>query len=387
MSEVSWPLEYTLTAQSSESRARTGRVTVRGREFETPVFMPVGTAAAVKSVTFPHLLEMNAQICLANAYHLYLRPGVDIIRNLGGLHGLTKWPGAFLVDSGGYQVFSMQGVREITDEGVHFRSYLDGSPHYFDAEKVIDVQLALDPDIAMILDDCTPYPADRERAQRGVDLTVNWAQRAIDYYSQLGLDYPESPALFGIIQGSIYLDLRRECVERLLPMDFAGYAIGGLSVGEPKEALWEVLDEVVPLLPADKPKYLMGVGTPEDLVLAVDKGIDMFDCVLPTRNGRNGTAFTSRGIVTAKAARYKDAAEPLDEECECFVCRKYSRAYIRHLLNINHMTACTLVSYHNLWLFLKLMESLRRAIVDGTFPEYKRSFLERYRSGEDAEPT
>lgn len=361
-------------------------MTVRGRAFETPVFMPVGTAAAVKALTFPHLAEMGAQICLANAYHLYLRPGVEIIRRLGGLQGFTKWPGAFLVDSGGYQVFSMQAVRKITDDGVHFRSYLDGSPHYFDAEKVIDVQVGLNPDIAMILDDCTPYPADRVRAQRGVDLTLNWARRAVEYYHSLDLDTEKGPCLFGIVQGSTYPDLRRTCTERLREMDFAGYAIGGLSVGEPKEAMWEVLDTTVPLLSADRPKYLMGVGTPEDLVLAVDKGIDMFDCVLPTRNGRNGMAFTSRGVVTVKAARYKDSADPLDENCACFVCRTYSRAYIRHLLNVNHMTACTLVSYHNVWFYLKLMESLRRAIDEDTFTDYKREFLAGYRSGDGAAP-
>ncbi len=303
-----------------------------------------------------------------------------MFKNLGGVHGFTKWPGALLVDSGGYQVFSMQGVRKITDEGVHFRSYLDGSPHYFDAEKVIDVQLALNPDIAMVLDDCTPYPADRQRAQKGVDLTVNWARRAIEHFSSLDLDPLTSPCLFGIVQGSVYPDLRQMCVERLLELDFAGYAVGGLSVGEPKEDLWQILDAVVPLLPENKPKYLMGVGTPEDLILAVDKGIDMFDCVLPTRNGRNGTAFTSRGVVTAKAARYKHSSEPLDERCDCFVCRTYSRAYIRHLLNISHMTACTLVSYHNMWFYLKLMESLRQAINQDTFTDYKKEFLAEYRS-------
>jgi queuine tRNA-ribosyltransferase len=380
-------LTFTVGSRGEEQGARSGTVTVRGRKFATPVFMPVGTAAAVKALTFPHLAEMGAQICLANAYHLYLRPGMEIIRKLGGLHGFTRWPGAYLVDSGGYQVFSMQGVRKITDDGVHFRSYLDGSPHYFDAEKVIEVQLALNPDIAMILDDCTPYPADRQRAQRGVDLTVNWAERAVKYYHAQRRAPETSPVLFGIVQGSIYPDVRRSCTERLLALDFAGYAIGGLSVGEPKENLWEVLETVVPLLPADKPKYLMGVGTPEDLVLAVERGIDMFDCVLPTRNGRNGTAFTSRGVVTAKAARYKQAEEPLDEDCRCFVCRTYSRAYLRHLLNINHMTACTLVSYHNMWFYLQLMESLRRALEQNTFSDYKKDFLAAYRSGDGALPT
>jgi len=345
--------------------------------------MPVGTAGAVKALTYPHLTEMGAQVVLANAYHLYLRPGVEVIKGLGGVRGFTKWPGPILTDSGGYQVFSMQGVRKITDDGVHFRSYIDGSPHYFDAQKVIDVQLGLDPDIAMILDDCTPYPADRERAQKGVDLTLNWARRAIDYFFSLDPGETERPSLFGIVQGSVYPDMRRTCTERLIEMDFAGYAIGGLSVGEPKDAMWEVLDAVVPILPDDKPKYLMGVGTPEDIILAVEKGIDMFDCVLPTRNGRNGTAFTSRGVVTAKAARYKYSEEPLDPDCGCFVCRDYSRAYLRHLLNIGHITACTLVSYHNMWLYLHLMESLRRAINENTFLEYKESFLTAYRSGDE----
>jgi queuine tRNA-ribosyltransferase len=348
--------------------------------------MPVGSAASVKALTFPHLAEMSAQICLANAYHLYLRPGIEVVRQFGGLHGFTGWPGAYLVDSGGYQVFSMQGARKITEDGVHFRSYIDGSPHYFDAEKVIDVQMALNPDIAMVLDDCTPYPADRARAQRGVDLTLNWARRAVDHFRSLNLDPLTRPSLFGIVQGSVYPDLRRTCVERLRELDFAGYAVGGLSVGEPKENLWEILEAVAPMLPDDKPKYLMGVGTPEDLVLAVDRGIDMFDCVLPTRNGRNGTAFTSHGAVTAKAARYKFSEEPLDDQCACFVCRTYSRAYLRHLLNINHVTACTLLSYHNIWFYLKLMESLRRAIDTDTFTEYKENFLAAYRSGDRSAP-
>jgi len=344
--------------------------------------MPVGSAASVKALTFPQLTEMGAQICLANAYHLYLRPGVDIIRDLNGLHRLTGWPGAFVVDSGGYQVFSMQAVRKISADGVCFRSYIDGSPHYFDAEKVIDVQLALDPDIAMILDDCTPYPADRIRAQKGVDLTVNWAKRATVYHRSLALLPEKTPSLFGIVQGSVFPDLRRICAERLLELDFAGYAIGGLSVGEPKEDMWEVLSTVVPLLPDDRPKYLMGVGTPEDVVAAVELGLDMFDCVLPTRNGRNGTAFTSRGVVTAKAARYKTSPEPLDENCDCFVCRTYSRAYLRHLLNINHITASVLLSYHNVWFYLELMQSLRRAIDEGKFTDYKNEFLAGYRSGD-----
>ncbi len=377
-----WPLQFVEHNRLANGLTRTATVTVRGKSFDTPAFMPVGTAASVKALTFPHLLEMGAKICLANAYHLYLRPGTEIIKSLGGLHGFTNWPGAILTDSGGYQVFSMEGVRKITDDGVHFKSYLDGSPHYFDAEKVIDVQLALDPDIAMILDDCTPYPADQARAQKGVDLTVNWAKRAIEYFDSLGL-YPEtSPNLFGIVQGSVYPQLRRACAERLVELDFTGYAIGGLSVGEPKEDLWSMLEVTVPLLPDDRPRYLMGVGTPEDLVLAVARGVDMFDCVLPTRNGRNGTAFTSRGSITAKAGRYKASNEPLDPDCECFVCQSYSRAYLRHLLNLNHMTACTLISYHNMWFYLKLMESLRKAILENTFSEYMERFLSLYRSGD-----
>jgi len=344
--------------------------------------MPVGTAASVKALTYKHIEEMGAQIVLANAYHLYLRPGIEIIKSLGGLHGFTKWPGAILTDSGGYQIFSMRGIRKLTEDGVDFRSYIDGSAHFFSPEKVIDVQLGLNPDIAMILDDCTPYPADRARAQKGVDLTLSWAKRALDYYQSLDHGPDPWPCLFGIVQGSSYPEMRRTCAERLIiEMDFAGYAVGGLSVGEPKNEMWETLETVIPLLPDEKPKYLMGVGTPEDIVLAVERGVDMFDCVLPTRNGRNGTAFTSQGVVTAKAARYKDSVEPLDPVCDCWVCQTYSRAYIRHLLNIKHMTACTLVSYHNMWFYLKLMESLRRAIKSNTFPEYKENFLAAYRSG------
>ena len=360
--------------------SRVGEISVRGRIVETPVFMPVGSVAAVKALTYPQIKEMGAQITLANAYHLYLRPGVEIVKSLGGLHGFTSWPGAILTDSGGYQVFSMQKVRKLTEDGVQFRSFIDGSPHFFTPEKIIDIQVGLSPDIAMILDDCTPYPADRGRAQKGVDLTLSWARRAVNHFHSLNLG-ENCPALFGIVQGSTYLDMRKTCTQRLIELDFAGYAIGGLSVGEPKEEMWEILDTVVPLLPEGKPKYLMGVGTPEDIILAVEKGIDMFDCVLPTRNGRNGTAFTSQGEVIVKAARYKTSGEPLDPHCDCFVCRQYSRAYLRHLFNVGHMTGCMLVTYHNVWFYLHLMESLRRAIKEDTFSEYKTSFLAAYRSG------
>ena len=374
------PLKFQESARDSSSQARTGTITVRGRTIETPVFMPIGSAGAVKGLTFPQLAEAGAQVVLANAYHLYLRPGIEIIQSLGGLHRFTGWSGAILTDSGGYQVYSMREVRKITDDGVHFRSFIDGSSHFFTPETVVDIQLGLSPDIAMILDDCTPYPADRARAQKGVDLTLSWARRVKDYLGVIQID-EDAPSFFGIVQGSVYPDMRRSCAERLVELDFAGYAIGGLSVGEPKEAMWEVLDAVVPLLPDDKPKYLMGVGTPEDIVLAVERGIDMFDCVLPTRNGRNGTAFTSRGEVVVKAARYKTDPEPLDPDCPCFVCRNYSRAYLRHLFNIGHMTGCTLVSYHNIWFYLHVMESLRRAIRQNTFRQDKENFLAAYRSG------
>ena len=373
-------MTFQVTTRDGSTKARAGTITVRGRTIETPVFMPIGSAGAVKGLTFPQLAEAGAQIVLANAYHLYLRPGMEIIRSLGGLHGFTGWPGAILADSGGYQVYSMRKVRKLTEDGVHFRSFIDGSSHFFTPETVVDIQLALSPDIAMILDDCTPYPVDRGRAEKSTELTLSWARRAREYRRSIP-PKENSPTFFGIVQGSTYPDLRRTCAERLIELDFDGYAIGGLSVGEPKEAMREALAVVLPLLPEDKPKYLMGVGTPEDIVMAVELGVDMFDCVLPTRNGRNGTAFTSRGEIAVKAARYKNDPAPLDGDCACFVCRTHSRAYLRHLFNVGHMTGCTLVSYHNVWFYLRLMESLRRAIGENTLARYRDGFLAAYRSG------
>ncbi len=341
------------------SAARLGVLHTAHGDVSTPVFMPVGTAAAVKALPHEWLEQLGAQAILANTYHLYLRPGHERIQRLGGLHRFMSWDRAILTDSGGYQVFSHRDLRKISEDGVHFQSHLDGSSHFLTPEKVIDIQRALGSDIVMVFDECTPYPCGRADAEKSMNLSMRWAARCRERW-QASDD--GSGALFGIVQGSVYSELRRRSVDALVGLDFHGLAIGGLSVGEPKEAMFEVLDFTTPLLPQEKPRYLMGVGTPGDLVRAVSLGIDMFDCVLPTRNARNGCLFTSQGRVLIKNAQYAEDEGPLDPECSCPTCRRYSRAYLRHLFMAGEHLSAILNTQHNIAFYLDMMCKIRQAI-------------------------
>jgi len=336
---------------------------------ETPVFMPVGTAGSVKAVPQHLLEELDARIILGNTYHLYLRPGHELIRRMGGLHRFMSWPRAILTDSGGFQVFSLNELRKVSEEGVEFRSHLDGSTHFFSPEHSMDVQIALGSDIAMAFDECTEYPADYARARRSLDLTLRWAARSRQHFEQHKHERPwpetledQTPSLFGIVQGGMYKDLRRESAERLVELDFSGYAIGGLSVGEPRELTREVIAETLPLLPADKPRYVMGVGYPDEIAEYAAIGVDMMDCVLPTRAARHGLLFTSEGRLNIKNRRYAEDQGPPDPNCGCLVCRRYSRAYLRHLMAAQEPLSAVLNTLHNLAFYLDTMSKVRAGI-------------------------
>jgi queuine tRNA-ribosyltransferase len=336
---------------------------------ETPVFMPVGTAGSVKAVPQETVESLGAQIILGNTYHLYLRPGHETIRRMGGLHRFISWPHAMLTDSGGYQVFSLSSLRKVTDEGVTFRSHLDGSSHAFTPEHSMDIQIALGADIAMAFDECTEYPADRTRARESLRLTMDWARRSLIHFRTHQHLVPwheemngQTQNLFGIVQGGTYLDLRRESAKHLVEMDFDGYAIGGLSVGEPRNLTQEMIAEVLPLLPADKPRYLMGVGYPDEIEQYARMGVDMMDCVLPTRAARHGLLFTSEGRMNIKNKKYAEDQNPPDPACACPVCRRYSRAYLRHLMQCSEPLAATLNSIHNLAHYLGIMQRVRASL-------------------------
>ena len=336
---------------------------------QTPVFMPVGTLGTVKAVPQDVVESLGAEIILGNTYHLYLRPGHEPVRRMGGLHKFISWPRAMLTDSGGYQVFSLSDLRKVTDDGVRFRSHLDGSSHFFSPEHSMDVQMALGADIMMAFDECTEYPATRERAEESLRLTMAWARRSIDHFRANRHTVPwheelggKTQSLFGIVQGGTYRDLRRESAERLIEMDFDGYAIGGLSVGEPRELTQEMIAEVLPLLPADKPRYLMGVGYPDEIEQYARMGVDMMDCVLPTRAARHGLLFTSEGRLNIKGKRYAEDQGPPDPECTCMVCRRYTRAYLRHLMHSGEALSATLNTIHNLAFYLDTMKRVRASL-------------------------
>jgi queuine tRNA-ribosyltransferase len=356
----------------TEAGGRRAQLLLPHYTVETPVFMPVGTAGTVKAVPQDVLETLGAQIILGNTYHLYLRPGHEAIRRMGGLHRFISWPRAMLTDSGGFQVFSLSGLRKVTDEGVRFRSHLDGSSHFFTPEHSVDVQIALGADIAMAFDECTEYPADRDRAQESLRLTMAWARRSLDHFrahreevvwhEELG---GRTQSLFGIVQGGMYRDLRRESAERLMEMDqtgsgFDGYAIGGLSVGEPRELTMEMISEVLPRLPRNKPRYVMGVGYPDEIEQYARMGVDMMDCVLPTRAARHGLLFTSEGRLNIKGKKYAEDQGPPDPACDCMVCRRYSRAYLRHLMQSGEALSGTLNSIHNLAYYLGIMQRVRK---------------------------
>jgi queuine tRNA-ribosyltransferase len=381
-------IKFKIDAQSGEARA--GVLTTRRGQIETPVFMPVGTAGTVKGIRFEELesSDVDAKIILGNTYHLWLRPGIDVIKSAGGLHRFIGWNRALLTDSGGFQVWSLGALRKISEEGTEFRSHVDGSLRFLSPEVSMEVQAALGSDIVMVFDECAPGDASHEETERSMNLTARWAKRsktAFDRLQDEGFDTGRSDAaelsgaqaLFGIIQGAGHLDLRRTSLEQTVDIGFDGYAIGGLSVGEEKSVMFDVIEDVAPRMPKEAPRYLMGVGTPEDLIEAVAQGIDMFDCVLPTRNGRTGQAFTSRGKLNIKNAQWTNDERPLDELCGCSVCKRHSRAYLRHLYMSGEILASILLTHHNLAFFLDTMRGVRQSIRSGDFPTFRRDFTER----------
>ncbi len=360
---------YTLLHVDSDSQARRGVINTRRGEIDTPAFMPVGTLGTVKGVLPEALKDIGAQIILANTYHLYLRPGHDLVRQLGGLHKFMNWDRPILTDSGGFQVFSLGELRKITEEGASFQSHIDGSYHMLTPELSMDIQLALGSDIVMVFDECIPHPADRKYIIDSTNRSMRWAARCREV-----IPAGSDAALFGIVQGGMELDLRTQSAEQLQEIGFEGYALGGLSVGEETALMYEIMEHSLPLLPADKPRYVMGVGTPENLVEGVSRGCDMFDCVMPTRNARNGVLFTSFGKISIKQAQYRNDSSAIDPECQCYVCKNYSRAYLRHLYTSNEILASVLNTHHNLHYYQHLMASIRKSLEQGTFTQFKQDF-------------
>jgi queuine tRNA-ribosyltransferase len=364
-------ISFEVVAECPVTRARAGLLHTPHGTIETPVFMPVGTQAAVKGLTARDLAEdLGVRILLANTYHLYVRSGPDLIRQLGGLHRFMSWPHAILTDSGGFQVFSLSGLRKITEEGVQFRSHLNGDLHAFTPESAVDVQLAFGSDILMALDECPEYPVSHAYAGESMRRTVRWARRAAQHHAQRMADSPARHALFPIVQGSVFADLRRECATALLDLDADGYALGGLSVGEPRASSLEMVEATEDILPRARPRYAMGVGMPAELPEYAARGVDMMDCVLPSRNARNGCLFTSRGRLVIKHARYRDDPRPIDENCECYTCKSYSRAYLRHLFLSGEILYASLATRHNLRRYLDIMREIRHAIISVEYPEY-----------------
>ena len=363
---------FDLVKKDAKTHARRGVVHTPHGDIQTPIFMPVGTQATVKAMTSRELKEIGSQIILSNTYHLHIRPGEDLVREAGGLHKFMSWDRPILTDSGGFQVFSLASLRKIKEEGVHFRSHLDGSKMFIGPETSMDIQQALGSDIAMAFDVCSPYPCDHRTAMEAMHRTHRWAERCKKHHTR------EDQAVFGIVQGAFYEDLRIESAKVLADMDFPGYGIGGLSVGEPKPIMYGMLDAMMPYMPVHKPRYLMGVGSPDCLVEGVYRGVDMFDCVLATRVARNGTCFTDNGRLVIRNAQYARDFGPIEEGCDCYACQNYSRAYIRHLLKAGEITGGRLATIHNLRYLLRLMERIRKAIDEDRFEEFRRDFFNRY---------
>ncbi|WP_127529687.1 tRNA guanosine(34) transglycosylase Tgt [Paenibacillus kobensis] len=366
-------VKYELIKECKQSGARLGRVHTPHGIIETPTFMPVGTQATVKTMSPEELKSMDAHIILSNTYHLFIRPGHEIVRRAGGLHKFMNWDRPILTDSGGFQVFSLANMRKITEEGVTFRSHLNGDKLFISPEVAMEIQNALGSDIMMAFDECPPYPADYDYVKQSLERTTRWAERCLNAHAR-----KHDQALFAIVQGGMYADLRKQSAEQLTAMDFPGYAIGGLSVGESKPLMYEMLDCTVPMLPANKPRYLMGVGSPDALVEGSIRGIDMFDCVLPTRIARNGTTMTSEGRLVIRNAKFADDFGPLDPACDCYTCRNYSRAYIRHLIKADETFGIRLTTYHNLHFLLQLMKNVRQAIMDDRLLDFRDEFFAQY---------
>ncbi len=379
---MSKKLPVTYELQHKNGKARAGKVMTPHGEVETPVFMPVGTQATVKTMNPEEVAELGAQIILGNTYHLFLRPGDELIGKFGGLHNFMNWNKPILTDSGGFQVFSLGEIRKIKEEGVEFRSHIDGSKQFISPEKSINIQNNLGSDIVMLFDECPPGMSSREYLIPSIERTTRWAKRCIDAHKR-----PEDQGLFAIVQGGIYEDLREKSMNELMEMDehFSGYAVGGLAVGEPREDMYRILDYIVEKLPEDKPRYLMGVGEPIDMLEAVESGIDMMDCVQPSRIGRHGTVFTKYGRLVIKNAAYAEDPRPLDEDCDCYVCKNFTRAYIRHLFKAGEMLGLKLATYHNLHFLIKMMNGAREAIKEERFLEYKDNFEANYNQGKKSE--
>jgi queuine tRNA-ribosyltransferase len=363
------PFSFELIKKDNHTKARLGKITTLHGDIDTPVFMPVGTQGSVKALRPEDLQTSGAQVLLGNTYHLYLRPGHETIRKLGGLHTFMNWPGPILTDSGGFQVYSLGALRKILPDGVMFRSHIDGSKHFLSPQKAVEIQEALGSDIQMCLDECTPYPATHKQTQDSLQLTTQWAKLCREAKTN------DDHALFGIVQGGTYMDLRRQSASEIIPIGFDGYALGGVSVGEPKDIMYAITEEIAYLLPEQKPRYLMGVGTPEDIVHAVSQGIDMFDCVIPTRCARHGLLFTNTQKIVIKNARWREDPRPIDETCDCYTCRNYSRAYLRHLYIAGEILAMTLNTIHNIRHYMRLMEKIRTAIREDGLTELKKDFF------------
>jgi len=365
-------LKLNIESVDSSSKARAGWFETDHGKVETPIFMPVGTQGTVKAVNQNYLAEeIKAQIVLSNTYHLYLRPGTEILEAAGGLHKFMNWQKPILTDSGGYQVFSLSELRKLKSNGVEFRSHLDGSKHFFTPEKVVGIQRSIGSDIMMVLDECAPYPCDYDYAKKSVELTSNWAILNKEAFENSKPLYDHKQFQFGIIQGSVYKDIRERSANDLLKLDFDSYAIGGLAVGEPTEQMYELVDFTTDFMPVDRPRYLMGVGRPENILESISRGVDMFDCVMPTRNARNANVFTWSGTLSMRNAKYKDDFKPLDEKCNCYTCRNYTRAYLRHLFIAEEILALELSSIHNLYFYLELVREARKHILQDNFFEWK----------------
>ncbi|OGX39436.1 MAG: tRNA guanosine(34) transglycosylase Tgt [Omnitrophica WOR_2 bacterium RIFCSPHIGHO2_02_FULL_50_17] len=375
---------FELLKKDSTARARLGVLTTAHGAIESPFFMPVGTNAAVKTLSGEDLRTFNTQIILSNTYHLFLRPGVEVMQQAGGLHRFMNWDGPILTDSGGYQVFSLARLRKLTDEGVEFQSHVDGARHFFTPEKVIAIEQVLGSDIMMPLDECAPYPCGRKEAEISLRRTTLWAKRSREYFLNHAAK-AHRQYLFGIIQGATYRDLRERSAREIMDIGLDGYAIGGVSVGEPVDIMFETLDWIIHLLPENQPRYFMGIGLPDQIVRAVGEGVDMFDTCIPTRYGRNGSAFTSQGRLVIRNAQYAQDFGPMDATCECLTCRHYSRSYIRHLVNINEILGLKLISYHNVYFYVTLMKRIRQAIAQDRYREFQKEFLENYCSSSSKE--
>jgi len=372
-----------LNILTNDGKSRRGEITSSHGRFQTPAFMPVGTSGAVKALTSEDLEQCGAEIILGNTYHLYLRPGAELIKKLGGLAKFAGWNKPTITDSGGFQVFSLKEISKVTDDGVEFKSHFDGSTHFFTPEKAIQIQHDIKADIIMQLDECVPYPTEESAASSAVKRTYQWGKRCLEEHRRQSAESNAKVSIFGIVQGSVYSNLRRQSAEHIVSLGFDGNAIGGLSVGESKNEMEEMLALTIELLPKNKPRYLMGVGYPEDILMAVSYGIDMFDCVLPTRNARTGNVFTSAGPLVYRNAEFAGDERPLDPGCDCKVCQRYSRAYLRHLYNQSEITAMVLSSYHSTFFYQKLMKDIRQSIVEKRFDSFRKVFLNKYEQGEN----